>query len=322
MEKISITIPVYNSGNTIARCLDSILTSTYESYEIILINDGSIDHNKEIITEYVKKDNRIRIFSQEYSGISVARNKGLMEATGDIVCFVDSDDYVCNDYVEKLATTFEKEEADVVFFGFQRVTSEGTVLSTYELPILQSGYYENLVSLSQADMFGYTWIKAFRRGIIGQNRFDIDMSLFEDGIFSCAILKNPVKRYFLHEVLYCYVRDEETLANRTYQDYCLICDKVWQLWSNLLKGKVDNKVFLEDKANHMATVCKWYVLERKVNPFLFYREMASSDFMKATTISDSFIAATKAKRWLVVAVVYLSYKIKMVLSMCVHREEQ
>ena len=94
MEKISVIIPVYNAEKTIRRCLESIMSSEYEEYEVILIDDGSTDNSVSIISEFANRNRRIKIFTQPNSGPSAARNKGLTLAEGEIIAFVDSDDYV------------------------------------------------------------------------------------------------------------------------------------------------------------------------------------------------------------------------------------
>lgn len=314
MEKISIIIPVYNAEKTIRRCLDSILASAYENYEVILIDDGSTDDSVLIISEYKKRNQRFKLIAQSNSGPSAARNKGLEVANGDIISFVDSDDYVRDDYLEKLASTFKKEKVDVVFFGFHRVNADGIELTVHEPPNTQNEYYSTLIALSEADMFGYTWIKAFRREILNEVRFDEEMRLFEDEIFTCKLLEQQVKIFIMKEAIYYYVRSDGTLARKTHDNYCQLCDKVFREWRNLLSKMSNNSVFLNSKANHMAKVCKYYGLERKVKPQLFYKEMASCDFMKYVTLQDRFITSIKDKKWLKVRWLYWKYIVKVAAS--------
>lgn len=92
--KISIIIPVYNTGEYLSKCLDSLIYQTYDNIELICVNDGSTDNSLSILEEYAKKDSRIKVFSQENSGQSAARNLGLSIATGDYISFIDSDDWV------------------------------------------------------------------------------------------------------------------------------------------------------------------------------------------------------------------------------------
>ena len=102
MKKISVIIPVYNAEKTIRRCLESIMSSEYEEYEVIVVDDGSTDNSASILFEYANRDRRVKIINQPNSGPSIARNKGLELAEGEIIAFVDSDDYVRNDYLDQL----------------------------------------------------------------------------------------------------------------------------------------------------------------------------------------------------------------------------
>lgn len=109
MDKISIVVAVYNAAKTINKCVDSLINQTYENTEIILINDFSKDNSLEICREYSHKySNIITINNESNFGVSVTRNAGIDVATGKYICFVDSDDYVEPDYLEKLHFYYEK----------------------------------------------------------------------------------------------------------------------------------------------------------------------------------------------------------------------
>ena len=92
--KISVIIPVYNVEKWLNKCVDSILSQSYENFEVILVNDGSTDKSGDICDKYLKEDNRVKVFDILNSGQSVARNIGLKEAKGDYILFIDSDDYI------------------------------------------------------------------------------------------------------------------------------------------------------------------------------------------------------------------------------------
>ena len=91
---ISIIVPVYNSEQTLHRCIDSILGQTYRNFELLLINDGSKDRSGEICDEYARKDNRVKVFHKENGGVSSARNVELDNAIGERITIVDSNDYI------------------------------------------------------------------------------------------------------------------------------------------------------------------------------------------------------------------------------------
>ena len=117
MTKISVVVPVYNTGEFLAECIDSILDQTLSDWELILVNDGSVDDSDAICRKYAQKDGRIHYFRQENQGVSAARNLGISKATGEYVGCVDSDDALDARFLE---TSYEKaiqESADIVLIG-------------------------------------------------------------------------------------------------------------------------------------------------------------------------------------------------------------
>ncbi|MGN0557410.1 MAG: glycosyltransferase family 2 protein, partial [Acutalibacteraceae bacterium] len=111
---VSVIIPVYNAEKYLAECLESVQNQTYHPLQIILIEDGSSDQSGKICDEYAAKDERIEVYHQPNSGVSAARNKGLMSARGGWIAFIDADDRVAPDYIERLIGEAEKSGADIV----------------------------------------------------------------------------------------------------------------------------------------------------------------------------------------------------------------
>ena len=124
---ISVIVPVYNTAPWLRRCLDSICSQSYKNLEILCVNDGSPDNAAEILAEYVAKDSRLKIFTQENAGLSAARNTGLEHASGEWVTGVDSDDYLYPGIYEQ-AIKHCHEDVDMVFFGVQKVDDEDNIL--------------------------------------------------------------------------------------------------------------------------------------------------------------------------------------------------
>lgn len=116
---ISVIVPVYNVKKYISECIDSILAQTYNYFELILVDDGSKDGSGDICENYGKKDERIRVFHKENEGLSSARNKGIDEAVGDYICFVDSDDTLRADYLEKLYNAITVDKSDISICDIQ-----------------------------------------------------------------------------------------------------------------------------------------------------------------------------------------------------------
>ncbi len=131
--KISVIIPVYNVENYLRECVDSVLNQTFSDYEIILVDDGSTDISGKICDKYAVKDDRVNVIHKKNGGLSNARNVGLKKAVGEYIYFLDSDDYIKTDALEKLYNTAISEKADVVFF-------DGDVFFTDCKPFEVMGY--------------------------------------------------------------------------------------------------------------------------------------------------------------------------------------
>ena len=120
---ISAIVPVYNTEKLVGRCIDSVIAQTYPNWELILVDDGSTDGSLGVLREYETKDSRIKAIHQDNAGPGLARNKGIENATGDYIVFVDSDDVIKPDYFEKLSY----ETADVVFIDINQVDEDFNV---------------------------------------------------------------------------------------------------------------------------------------------------------------------------------------------------
>lgn len=121
---VSVIIPIYNTEKYLRQCVNSVLAQTYSDLEIILVNDGSPDKCGDICNEYAATDSRIVVVHKENGGLSDARNAGLDVATGEYIYFLDSDDYIETDAIERLVRFMEGEEADIVCLNKQPFTEE------------------------------------------------------------------------------------------------------------------------------------------------------------------------------------------------------
>lgn len=118
---VSVITPFYNAQDTLGRCLDSLISQTYDAFEIVLIDDGSTDYSGILAHEYAEADARIKIISQENKGQAEARNIGISNATGDYVCFVDADDYVHPTYLERLTNALGEDKEAIAVCNFMKV---------------------------------------------------------------------------------------------------------------------------------------------------------------------------------------------------------
>lgn len=320
--KVSIIIPVYNAAKTISRCLDSIIANNYNNYEVIIVDDGSTDCSDEVIKKYAEQNNRIHLLKQSNKGPSAARNLALRQSTGDIICFVDSDDYVSDDYLSSITQAFDENEADVVFMEYARVNPEGKIISVHHLPEMTDNYYRNLMSLSERDIYGYTWIKAFKQTTIYGHSFNETLCLFEDELLTCEIMKTPRRLFFLRQTLYYYVVQNtggSKLTGKTFANYYDLCEKVYLAWKDLIMNRFEGwDDFLQKKSNHMSQNCKWYILERKVDPKFFFKGWSACIFLQRAKVQDKIINAVQQDRFLAFLIFYLLYKSKIKISEMIH----
>lgn len=130
--KVTVVIPVYNVEKYLNRCLKSIVNQTYKNLEILLIDDESPDHCPAMCEDWAKLDDRIRVIHKKNAGLGMARNTGIENAAGDFICFVDSDDYIELDTIEKAYSKAIEYQADVVYYGYSDVNAGGSVIKEYK----------------------------------------------------------------------------------------------------------------------------------------------------------------------------------------------
>ena len=130
---ISVIVPVYNVEKYLKRCVDSIISQSYQNLEIILVDDGSEDQSGKFCDNYAERNKNIKVVHKENAGLGYARNTGLEIATGKYVAFVDSDDYIEYDMISNLYNDIKKSDADACIGGFRRVCGKQTDIRTNNL---------------------------------------------------------------------------------------------------------------------------------------------------------------------------------------------
>lgn len=182
-KKYSIIVPVYNAERTLRRCVDGILAQSYPWFELILVDDGSMDCSGAICDSYAALDSRVHVIHQDNAGVSAARNAGLMCATGDYVAFVDSDDRIAESYLSE----FNESDADLIIGGITMYGSSGCSFSGSECALLDTadGIVGFINRCSIATYVRGPWGKAFRRAVIESHaiRFMPNLHWGEDFLF-------------------------------------------------------------------------------------------------------------------------------------------
>ena len=206
---ISVIVPVYNVKLLLPRCIDSLLNQKFTDYELLLIDDGSTDGSGEICDEYGEKDSRIKVMHKQNEGVSKTRNRGIDEAQGEWITFVDSDDYVGFDYLSNLYTC-TNPDIDLVVLSLKHMRENGEVLYDYQLPKEEKVYdkfdFAKMVKEQYLAQRGYTVSKLFKKELLNNHniRFNSEINFCEDWIFLFSYLNvidkkvccSPVSHYF------------------------------------------------------------------------------------------------------------------------------
>lgn len=172
MVKVSVIVPVYNLEQTIEKCVESVLNQTYKNFELLLLDDGSKDNSLKVIKKYEKLKN-VKVFTQKNHGVSFTRNKGIKEAKGKYITFVDGDDYVDKEYIEKLVDTIEKEKSDIVISGYRRVNEENAILHKINL---KNTYWSKYI-------INTPWGRMFKRDFIVKYNIKFSNLLIGEDIY-------------------------------------------------------------------------------------------------------------------------------------------
>ena len=217
-ELISIIVPVYNVEKYLNKCIDSIINQTYRNLEIILVDDGSPDNCGKICDEYAKKDKRIKVIHKKNGGVSSARNKGIENASGYWISFVDADDWIEKDYIKILVNN--KEDADIVLCGYNRVNKNKIekVNGNGEKLIYNSKEYL-IKTLNPQTGIGFINMKLIKKKCIERIRFDENLKVGEDAFFNIQISPNIKKAVFIKKAVYNYRINNDSVVKKYDENY-------------------------------------------------------------------------------------------------------
>lgn len=188
--EVSIIVPVYNAEKYIERCLNSLLAQTFGDIEIIVINDGSIDKSMSVIKKLAGEDDRIKILEQTNQKRGAARNRGLEIAQGAFITFVDANDWVDIDYIEKLHYCLKKHDTDIAVASAVRIKPSGKFkrYSNYKEEIFYTGF-NNLAKTLKMPERWQVWGILYKKEVLENVRFE-ESVYYEDAEFLTKALNN------------------------------------------------------------------------------------------------------------------------------------
>ncbi|SDC44174.1 glycosyltransferase family 2 protein [Niabella drilacis] len=260
----SIIIPVYNAERYLKACLDSVLKQSFDNFELLLINDGSSDSSGRICDEYAQNDRRVKVFHKKNGGVSAARNLGLEHATGEWLCFIDSDDGVDACWLQQYA---ENLDADVLFQGAAIIYNHKTVGVKLEPGFGYGGEKDRLVAYLEnvpGALLNSTWSKCCRASIVKAHdlRFLENCHLSEDLIF---ILHYLTVSRTVRVIDYCgyqyYKRNDGSLTSTKHPPEALLQWKreVINALDIYCRGDRNNIVFKSVSAKEFSYLAFWMI---------------------------------------------------------------
>lgn len=224
--KVSVVVPIYNASDHLGECLDSILLQTHENIEVVCIDDGSTDDSLDILQGYAMFDERLKVITQENAGPGAARNRGIQEATGDFIIFLDSDDFFDSAMLEKMVAKAQEDNSDIVICGHylfndttKKVTKKGDINDEFldKSPFQPDELGDKLFTLRNPA----SWNKLIRTDLIRQNdiAFDEEARCIEDTIVVCLSLACARKISIIDEAFVYYRINQDTQITHNLKNY-------------------------------------------------------------------------------------------------------
>lgn len=259
---ISIIVPVYNCEKYIERCINSILKQTYKNIEVLLINDGSKDKSLQICERYAQKDNRIIVFEKENEGVSSARNLGIEKSHGEFITFVDSDDYLEENFCEEMIKRAYKYSVDYVTCGYKRVYDNGHIEyinnDCSEKVITSNNYLNFLLNVQMG--YGFAHMKLIRKRAIRNIKFDKNLKVGEDALFNVMLCNNLKKVLIYNKSLYNYYFNSDSVVRKFDENYDKKYIKSMEIMTQYINEKYKNSKTIETNlqnyiAYHVLLIC-------------------------------------------------------------------
>jgi len=215
--KVSIIVPIYKVEKYLRKCIESILNQTYENFELILVDDGSPDNCGSICDEYASKDNRIIVIHKENGGLSDARNFGINKASGEWIAFIDSDDYIKDDYIEKLVNICGDDcEIGIVLPSYVYEDYKEKKDNKREFIKIFDSKDALLTMLYQKEFDTSAWGKIYKRNLFSQIEFPVG-KLYEDISTIYRVILKSNKVAYCNCKKYMYLQRKDSIMGNSFK---------------------------------------------------------------------------------------------------------
>ena len=293
-DMISVIIPFYNDEKYVKECLDSLRKQTYKDFECLCLDDGSIDGTLEILNSYAKVDSRFKIFQNFHKGPGWERNFGVSQANGEFIAFMDHDDWVNPEWLEKLYITLKITQSDVSYCSnadFYQNTGmyENYFFKKKELQISELSETNKCNCLT--NKYFAPWRRLVKKSIIEQNniKFAEGNFKFDDVLFTQELIENVSKVSFCNEILYFHRIFDDSITGKGMRNHDIFfehLDTAQKVWEYASENKRNGKLMIRRMFPLLITYFKYVETTDS-----YYRRL--NDLLKRTNQSISAVFYTK-----------------------------
>lgn len=309
MPKISVIMPVYNTGIYLHKCFNSILSQKMQDFEIIVINDGSTDNSEEVIQQYINKyPEKIKYYKKENGGISSARNYGVKKATGDYLCFIDSDDYIG----EGLFANLEKYlyKADLIKYKCIRVNQNSEEIERVDGPVFATKSGEEAFKELYAKdvLIDVVWLFLYKRSFFMEKQFEFSENRYHEDwalvpysiIMAESVISTDIYGYY-------YVQSSNSITrdNDDEKKYKRVCDMLYH-YDNLI-GKLSSSNYKQETIDCFKTYMSNCLILRVEEVPKKYQKQYINEIKKRKIIDN--IKATDIKQLIKKIILKISIKL-------------
>ncbi len=311
---ISIIVPMFNVENKIKKCVKSIQESTYKDIEILLINDGSTDKTEKICEEIALEDERIKLITTENYGVGLARQRGLEEAKGEYIAFVDSDDWVEKEYFNELINEIKNKELDMCISGYTKELINKTVIripvafpdDQYSNEKIKKDLLHNCVWYAKdgcpESPISTVWMGMYKKSIIDNNNisFYSEREYYsEDSLFNLEYLTYCQKVGFIRKEKYHYIRTDSALSLEKDSPRFKKIDNWYSKVTDIAKNRNVLKHIIGYVNNTYFSMYK-YLLDNKLNNKIVYKNEMNDlkkeySYIKKISVKDIADCNTKTR---------------------------
>lgn len=259
---VSIVVPVYNVEKYLKRCIDSLKSQTYNNIEILLVNDGSTDTSLSICEKEAIDDNRIKVISQKNGGLSDARNTGINNATGEYICFVDSDDFVNEYYVQLLFENLLETNSDISVCNYMYIDEND---KTWMRKEKNNKEYSNIdavkdVLSTKQDTEVMAWNKLYKKELFTKNNIYFPKGkIHEDNFTTYKLYYYANKISLINDKLYYYYQRTDSIMGQKFNTKRL----------HILEAVEETKEFFKNKEIELSQELECYELITLINTLNF-----------------------------------------------------